>query len=244
MSSPSIPANTPEAGRAVLWWKIACVLVLGGLTAFGFFGMQSVNQHGGAGISMELPALIGTFRGTTQAVSDAEKVVLPADTEFSKMLYKNADDVPVNVQIVLAGAEKRSIHRPEVCLPAQGWTIISRGVVRVPLANGQSLEVMQLVLSRPIEVRAGDIRTLNSVFLYWFVGDRVTTPSHVMRLFLTSWDRVVHRKNHRWAYVIASAPVLKGLAPQGLDLPETESLLKGFVGELAPKIMLNKKDAP
>ena len=143
------------------------------------------------------------------------------------------------MQIVLAGAEKRSIHRPEVCLPAQGWTIASSGVVSVPLDNGESLDVMQLVLSRPVEVRPGEVRPLNSVFWYWFVGDRVTTPSHWKRILLTSWDRVVHRKNHRWAYVIASAPVLKGLASQGLDLPETETLLRKFVAELAPKIMRN-----
>ena len=193
---------------------------------------------------MDLPDHVGAFQGTKQEVSEAEKVILPADTEFAKMLYKSENGDQVNVQIVLSGVEKRSIHRPEICLPGQGWTIASRKIVPVTLNNGERMDVMQLVLSRPVEVRPGEFRQLNSVFLYWFVGDRVTTASHWMRLLLTTWDRVVHRRNHRWAYVIASSPVLKGFSPQGRSLDETVGLLEKFVGEVSPEIVLKWKNNP
>jgi hypothetical protein len=37
------------------------------------------------------------------------------------------------------------------------------------------------------------------------VGKDKTTDDHFERIFLTSWDRIVHRVNHRWAYVIVSS---------------------------------------
>ena len=74
-------------------------------------------------------------------------------------------------------------------------------------------------------------------YCYWFVGNGVTTPSHFMRLFLSSWDRVVHRRNHRWAYVVVSAPVLKGLKPDGKNTEETQRMITDFISELAPLVM-------
>lgn len=244
LGNPAPFVNNPNTGLVIPWWKTVVVVLLGGLTAFGFWGTESINQKTAAGVSMTLPDLVGSFQGTPQEVSESEKVVLPADTEFSKMLYKNVSGDQVNVQVVLAGAEKRSIHRPEVCLPAQGWTIDARNIVPVTLDNGERMDVMRLVLSRPVEVRPGEFRNLKSVFLYWFVGDRVTTASHWMRLFLTSWDRVVHRQNHRWAYVIASAPALKDLTQQGWDVKEAETALKTIVAGLAPDIVLKWKKNP
>jgi len=240
-SSPRMSACLP----AIPLWKSTAILLLGGLAAFGFFGLQSINQAGESGVSMHPPLLVGAFHGTPQEVSESERVVLPSDTEFAKMLYTGLSGDQVNFQIVLAGAEKRSIHRPEVCLPAQGWTISGREIVPVKLRNGKTLDVMQLTLSRQIETRPGEFRTLNSVFLYWFVGASVATPHHWMRILLTSWDRVVHRRNHRWAYAIANAAALKGLAPGGRDLAETKQLLKEFVSEVAPEVVLEwKSPAP
>ena len=241
MSNHAIPDPKSNDSPIFPTWKIAIVLLLAGLTAFGFLGIQSVNTAGKTGASMHPPALVGSFSGELQDVSLAEKTVLPADTEFAKMLYKNMRGDQINFQIVLAGAEKRSIHRPQVCLKAQGWAIDASEVVPIKLSNGAILDVMQLTLSRPIEVSPGEFRTLSSVYNYWFVGDRVTTPSHWTRILLTSWDRVVHRRNHRWAYMIASASALKDFAPQGKTLGETQEILAAFIAEIAPEVVLKWK---
>jgi hypothetical protein len=88
-----------------------------------------------------------------------------------------------------------------------------------------------------VEVRAGEHKQLNSIFLYWFVGKDMTTPFHWMRLVHANWDRVVHNINHRWAYIVVSAPVLEGFTPQGKSEAETMKMLESFVAELAPEIM-------
>ena len=218
-------------------FRIAVVILLGGITATAFRFATSVNSVTEGGVIMELPATISQFSGKDQAVSEGEKYVLPKDTAIVKKTYTDSKGDILNAQIVLAGAEKRSIHRPELCLPAQGWTINRRQTIPVTLSNGRSITVMADFISRPFEVRPGFTRTLESIYCYWFVGNQVTTSSHAMRLLLTSWDRIIHRKNHRWAYIAVSAPVLEGFKSGGLDLQETQRMIIGFISEVAPKLM-------
>jgi hypothetical protein len=203
-----------------------------------FFCRSTPNITAGneSGVIMNLPEIVDGFTGESQAVSESELHMLPKDTEFAKKVYKNFGGQQISSQIVLAGGEKRSIHRPEICLPAQGWNLKTGQAVPIKLDNGETLEVMKLLISRPIEVRPGVQKELTSIFLYWFVGKDMTTPYHWMRLAHANWDRVVHNINHRWAYVIVSAPVLEGFAPNGKSEEETMKMLESFVAELAPEI--------
>jgi len=190
-----------------------------------------------AGVILHLPDTVMGFTGEDQPVSEAEIRLLPKDTGFAKKAYKDSDGDQVSSQIVLAGGEKRSIHRPEICLPAQGWNLKSGGAVPITLDDGRTLDVMRLIISKPVEIRPGVTKELTSIFLYWFVGKDMTTPYHWMRLAHANWDKVVHNINHRWAYVIVSAPVLNGFSPNGKNQEETMKMLESFVGEIAPKIM-------
>lgn len=192
------------------------------------------------GVIMELPLTLAGLAGTEQEVTEAERVILPEDTEFAKMSYDNGRELRVNAQIVLAGAEKRSIHRPEVCLPGQGWTIKSSETVPVPMANGRTLDVTMLNISLP--VRSGnDTRELTQLFCYWFVGYDTTTPSHLVRIAKTNLDVLLHNTNHRWAYIIVSAPVLEGFVPGGKNMDETRAVLLDAIRELAPHIMKSEQ---
>jgi hypothetical protein len=96
---------------------------------------------------------------------------------------------------------------------------------------------MRLIIARPVEVRPGVHKELTSIFLYWFVGKDMTTPYHWKRLAHANWDKVVHNINHRWAYVIVSAPVLEGFLPNGRNEEATMKMLEDFVAEVAPQIM-------
>jgi hypothetical protein len=48
---------------------------------------------------------------------------------------------------------------------------------------------------------------------------------------------LLHNTNHRWAYVIVSAPILDGFAPKGRNAEQTLELLKEFIATLAPQII-------
>ena len=218
-------------------WKALVVIALGG-AAYGLsLSSPEVQKGSEQGVIMTLPETVGSFQGEDQEVSESERVILPEDTEFARKMYRDASGDQINAQIVLAGGEKRSIHRPEICLPAQGWNIKTGQAVPMTLNDGTELDVMRLDIARPVEVQPGVHKELRSIFLYWFVGKNMTTPHHWQRLAHANWDRVLHNINHRWAYIVVSAPVLEGFSPNGKGHAETEKMLKEFLRELAPQIM-------
>jgi hypothetical protein len=222
------------------WWRTAVIVALPALTIWLCRESAPPNIAPEAGVVMDLPTLVGEYWGTGESVSPSELALLPADTEFEKKIYQDLSGNSLTAQVVLSGGEKRSIHRPEVCLPGQGWSIQSGEVVPITLANGRTLEVMKLALNREIETAPGERKNLKSYFLYWFVGKDTTTPYHWVRLAKTNWDMVTKKLQHRWAYVIVSAPVLEGFKPDAKSDQQTLDMLKDFIRQSVPKFQLSE----
>ena len=238
MSSANVSSpDSPEASRTLIL-RASAVVALAAVAVVACVFISPETGTSEAGIRMELPGTVGILWGTDQPVSESEKVMLPPDTQFAKKLYSDGLGTDIHCQIVLAGAEKRSIHRPEICLPAQGWTVKSGEVVPVTLANGKTLDVMKLDVVRPVTLNNGETQELTTLFCYWFVGKDATTPHHISRVLKTNFDILLHNTNHRWAYVVVSSPVLKGFVSGGLDEVQTLGKLKDFIGEMAPMIMM------
>ena len=232
MNNQQSPAFTAlPIGRLVTVMLLALAL----LAAFHF--TKDVNGVSESGVTMALPERVGAFRGKDQPPSEGERNVLPKDTEIVKKTYSDDEGDQISAQILLSGAEKRSIHRPELCLPAQGWSIDRQQVIQVPLKDGRSIPVMVNTISRQVETSPGVTHPLTSFYCYWFVGKDTVTASHYTRVFLTSWDRIVHHKNHRWAYAAVSAPVLKGFKQGGKNPEETLQMIREFIGEMGPRVM-------
>ena len=149
--------------------RIALVCLLAVLTVAAFKLSGSVNSANESGVIMVLPVQVGGFIGKTEEPSEGEKHVLPSDTDIVKKSYQDRAGNLINAQIVLAGAEKRSIHRPELCLPAQGWSVNRRESLPIRLADGRSISVMNDSISRSIETSPGVTHPLESFYCYWFV---------------------------------------------------------------------------
>jgi hypothetical protein len=73
-------------------------------------------------------------------------------------------------------------------------------------------------------------------FIYWFIGKDKTTDDHIERIILTSWDRIVHRVNHRWAYVIVSSTLPRQAKVTDQQRLNVLSHLASFTRELIPHI--------
>lgn len=190
-----------------------------------------------SGVVMDLPSLVDGMIGADATISEAERLILPADTQFARKVYRSAVGDEIMFSIVLSGAEKRSIHRPEACLPGQGWSIRTGKVETIPLSGGGELPVMNLALERQVQLGDGRVIPVRSFYFYWFVGNQTSTPYHWRRVMLTSWDRIVKGKTHRWAYVIVAAIVTDGLKPMGRSEEETLKMLREFIGKMAPQVM-------
>ena len=217
--------------------RILLLFFLGGATAALCLFMPSPNTAPLAGVIMDLPEKIGSYTGKVIAATPGELAILPTDTQIVRREYSDLWGDRIMASIVLSGGEKRSIHRPEVCLPAQGWSMRGGKVERVALADGSDLDVMNLSLVRQVEVGPGDRRNLYAHYFYWFIGKNVTTPNHWHRVFLTSYDRITRNLNHRWAYVIVMSIVTEGFLPGGKNELQTVEMLKEFTAQIAPTFM-------
>lgn len=139
--------------------------------------------------------------GPLETVSLAERQVLPADTRILKREYRDPADNRIQVTVVISGAEQRSIHRPQQCLPAQGYVIERSHVESVPLEGRAPLEVMVLDLRRqPAAAGAKPVQ-----FVYWFAGGGRETPRHLERLLWMSADLLLRNRASRWAYLTVMA---------------------------------------
>ncbi len=138
---------------------------------------------------------------------------LPEDTEFINHIYSDSEDLSspathkMELHVIISGADKRSIHRPERCLPGQGHRIVRRyrKTIRLSRGNLSKLDVMVLVLKAP--VRDSRSRVSTQIIYYWFAGNRRVTASNYERLALTAWDRMVLGDSYRWSYILVISSV-------------------------------------
>lgn len=197
-----------------------------------------------AGIVLELPPTAGRFLGYREEPDEVEKKVLPSDTGIAKMTYRTGGpprqrDI-AHVTLVLAGAERSSIHRPEVCLQGQGWSLVSSETIPVEIAPGRTLHVQDLTIERPIPSPSDNPRRLRAHYCYWFVGTDRTTPSHFERIWLSTTDSVLRNVNHRWAYASVMAWVTDDLVPEESgqrqrNETETREMIEGVIRDIVPR---------
>jgi len=239
------PASPPLLSRRASF----IVLALAAITVAACWLVPPANAGGEVGVDMDLPSNIGGLEGVPIPVSQAEKEILPPDTEFAGRAYgpfslPDSDWLDrVTCKIVLSGREKRSIHRPERCLPGQGWTVVDSKIIDVPLESGHPLQVTALLLTRPVTLNDGTTHQLKFCYFYWYVGRAVSTPYSFVRVLLTNWDLVVHRSNQRWSYVICAAYVTDSLFPGGRTQEETVEALKDFIRAAVPTFVKSEMPA-
>jgi len=186
-------------------------------------------------VKMTLPAQAqANFHGFNRAITEAELVDLPKDTGFARKEYDDFLGDNIFCTIVLSGAEQRSIHRPEACLPGQGWRILGQDNLPIRLDSGRNLVVRNLTIQHDAIAANNEHLLVNGYFMYWFVGEDVTTPSHFTRYFLSSWDRFAHNRVHRWAYVSILSQVTDSIRPNGLGAEQTRTMLADFIRKIVP----------
>jgi EpsI family protein len=214
------------------------IILIAGLTSAFFVPTQSRTQP--MGVVMELPESIGLWTGVPQKISQPELEELAADTTFARRVYSNPFGDNILVSIVLAGEDPdNSIHRPERCLPAQGWTIMDSRTVAIsaPTLPAGTLKVTRLHNVQKFKDDQGQVRTVYNLNYYWFVGYTNVTPSHIDRAAMDIRDRVMHGYNQRWAYVTVATNVTEGLVRFGRSEQASDKILQSFIQELFPKIV-------
>lgn len=188
-----------------------------------------------AAVRLELPEFVADWHGTDQEIGQGEREILGPDTQFSRKLYAKGTDEIV-VSIVLSGPDMNtSIHRPERCLPAQGWTIADSKTVSIPFPLAP-LKATRLQNIRDVPQPNGQPLRVRNLSYYWFIGHSTTTPSHYTRTWIDIHDRVLKGRNQQWAYVTVGSMITKDFKIFGRDEKQTDELIQAFVKDLVPAI--------
>lgn len=215
-------------------FAVQCALLAGFSTVFL---LPAISQTSPAGIAMTLPHEVGVWTGEKIAVTQRERDTLSKDTEFARRVYTDLEHDQILVSIVLSGEDMASsIHRPERCLPAQGWNVESSTRRTIRLQNGKSLELTRLQNAQLVTGPDQRRLTLQSFDYYWFVGYNDMTASHLVRTGIDLRDRLLHGFNQRWAYVTVAAIVTEGVQPPQRTEQQTAEMLEGFILDLAPRL--------
>jgi EpsI family protein len=190
-----------------------------------------------AGISLKLPIWVGNWIGDDAAITQRELEVLAKDTQFARKVYTSPEGDTISVSIVLSGDDMTtSIHRPERCLPAQGWSLQDTSQRAITLANSAVLKTTRLSNVREVTNRDNQRFLLPNLTYYWFVGHDETTPSHFVRTMIDLKDRILRGYNQRWAYVTVAATITQGIARPEHTEAETDAMIEDFIAKLVPKL--------
>jgi EpsI family protein len=211
------------------------LLLMAGLSTV--FLLPQAPKTNPAGISLKLPIWVGNWLGDDVAITQREIEVLAKDTQFARKVYASPDGDLIVVSIVLSGDDMTtSIHRPERCLPAQGWSLVNTSERTITLPDSVPLKTTRLSNVREMTAKNKQRFLLPNLTYYWFVGYNQTTPSHFTRTMLDMRDRILHGYNQRWAYVTVAATVTQGIARPERTEAETGAIIESFIRELVPRL--------
>ncbi len=154
-------------------------------------------------MKIDLPERVLDFTSTNVPESAVELGYFPKDTSYARRVYQAPDGFGVNTIIILMGADRTSIHRPEYCLLGQGWNVDKKTEVKVPIdgAPHYELPVMKWVISKTFETPGGQKQEARGVYVFWFVADNEQTTGNVQLQCHLVKDLLFTGVLQRWAYI-------------------------------------------
>ena len=192
-----------------------------------------------------LPLSLGDYQGREFDMTAAEKNLLDEGVKLSRNIYASAKGRQIMATVILSGFEKRSLHRPEVCLPNQGWTVTDRTPIPLQLADGREITIMMMRIFRDVEPQPGVRIRTRAINFYWYIGsDGTTCADHYEHVFLSYYDAVFRNIQHRWAMASIYVPLPEQRVGDEDPMQELSALedARAFLGQLAPTFMLTQEE--
>jgi Protein of unknown function (DUF3485) len=169
----------------------------------GVPGIKATPIPGSVVMQIELPERVLDLTSTNVPQAATTTNMLPKDTSFASRRYQSSNDFWVAANIVMMGKDRTSIHKPEYCLPGQGWRIESQTNVVISIAGPQpyELSVAKWTVSISLRDNNGQMQEVRGLYVFWFVADNEETTSHWQRIMWLARDLLKHGVLQRWAYV-------------------------------------------
>jgi hypothetical protein len=166
-------------------------------------GLKTSPIPGTVRVNIDLPVHVLDFDSTN--VPEPEEVVgyLPKDTSYAERFYFAPDGLRIQSTAILMGVDRTSIHRPEYCMPGQGWTIGQKQIVKLPIHDEPpyTLELARWNVSKTIQQPNGQSFKVAGLYVYWYVAANEETPNHDQMLEWMTLDLFRTGALQRWAYI-------------------------------------------
>jgi hypothetical protein len=169
----------------------------------GVPGIKAAPIPGSVVMQIDLPEQVLDYTSTNLPQQAIVTNMLPKDTSLASRYYQGTNGFWATANIVLMGKDRTSIHKPEYCLPGQGWQIESQTNVAISIAGPHPYELLvaKWTLSISAKDDLGQMRDWRGLYVFWFVADNEETPSHWERIIWLARDLLKHGVLQRWAYV-------------------------------------------
>ncbi len=192
-----------------------------------------------AEITVILPEKIPGYLSMPAPVTTLELSMLPKDTTFGKRRYWTPNGGNADVNVVLMGQDRTSLHKPEFCLVGQGWTIDQTETVKLKMERPYAYELPAMKLTAGIRIKddGGNPHLVRGIYVYWFVADNKITANHNERMWSMAKNLLRTGTLERWAYI----SYFSWCAPGREE--ETFNQLKKFIAQSAPEFQLAGKTA-
>jgi hypothetical protein len=168
-------------------------------------GVKTGPLPGGQNLEVLLPDVVPGYKSKILPQAQIVMDMLPKDTSFGQRIYTADDGFQMLANVVLMGSSRASIHKPQICLTAQGWNIddaLSRvDLVHLDRPFPYDLPVMRLVATAKKTGANGQTVEEQGVYVYWFVDADRITPHHAQRMMWTAGDILFTGVLDRWAYI-------------------------------------------
>ena len=195
---------------------------------------------GEPGVVAELPLRADDIQGIKGEPDQRELTGLADDVTILRNYYILKNGGQAVCSMVISGAERRSLHRPEICLPAQGWNVLGSNEFPIELADGRQLRAMLVQLQRDYKDEAGTMHRIKALNLFFYAGSEgVTTADYYDHVFKSYLHSLTRNINHRWALVSYYMPYSEteiGMGDPTADLAAVESL-RELAAKLTPKFL-------
>lgn len=190
--------------------------------------------------------------GALSPVSLGENKLLPPDTPIFRKIYRRTGHPDITATVVFSGMERRSIHRPQVCLVSQGNKILDEytGLFRDEIANGveephrSPLRVLQIAFQVKDPATGKTVSQSPSVYAYWLFNPERETVHHLARFAWMLWDNCFRAYRPRWGY--ASISIMRDPAAPDAWREELDDFLPLFrpvIADVREKLEARRKVA-
>lgn len=206
-------------------------------------GVKTELLPGSKNLRVLLPEYVLTYNSQEIQQDTIVTNVLPPDTSYGQRFYFNHGNSNewVQLNVVLMGADRTSLHKPQYCLEGAGWKIDYAATMetKIPLTRPQTYElpVIKLLSTRPFRDASGQVTTYRGIYVYWFVADGAMSgdKSGGERMWWMAKNLLQTGVLQRWAYISCFAVCLPG------QEDATYERMKKFIAAAVPQFQLVPK---